>query len=68
MDQIISGISHCHAHKIMHRDLKPQNILVSRNKSQITIKICDFGQARLCTDTASHLSVARCGTDHLTCY
>ena len=39
------------------------NILVSRNKSQITIKICDFGQAGfMYPDTASHLSVARLQT------
>jgi cyclin-dependent kinase len=26
--QLIKGLSHCHKHGVMHRDLKPQNLLV----------------------------------------
>lgn len=37
------GIEYCHAHLVMHRDLKPQNLLV--NKIGI-LKIADFGLAR----------------------
>jgi len=41
--QLIKGIEHCHKNKVLHRDLKPQNLLVSREGM---LKICDFGLAR----------------------
>ena len=41
--QILNGISYCHAHRVMHRDLKPQNLLID-NKG--TVKLADFGLAR----------------------
>jgi len=40
--QLADGIAWCHLHKIMHRDIKPQNILV-KNKE---LKIGDFGLAK----------------------
>jgi len=42
MRQIISALAHAHTHNIIHRDIKPQNILV---KDDGTIKIADFGIA-----------------------
>ena len=41
--QILHGLAYCHAHRVMHRDLKPQNLLVS---SDGIIKLADFGLAR----------------------
>lgn len=41
--QILSGISHCHRHRVLHRDMKPQNLLIDINQN---IKLCDFGLAR----------------------
>ncbi|OMJ86460.1 hypothetical protein SteCoe_12041 [Stentor coeruleus] len=41
--QILTAVSHCHQHRILHRDLKPQNLLI--NNRQI-IKLADFGLAR----------------------
>jgi len=40
-----SGLSHMHAHGIMHRDLKPQNLLCSHKTSLHGVKITDFGFA-----------------------
>jgi serine/threonine protein kinase len=43
MKQMLEGVTTCHKQGLIHRDLKPQNILVDRNG---TMKICDFGLAR----------------------
>lgn len=41
--QLLSGIAFCHAQRVLHRDLKPQNLLVN---DQGRLKIADFGLAR----------------------
>jgi len=40
--QILDGLEFLHHNNIIHRDIKPQNILVT---DEDTIKICDFGMA-----------------------
>ncbi|KAL8447007.1 hypothetical protein Emed_004691 [Eimeria media] len=41
--QLLKGIAYCHQHRVLHRDLKPQNLLISRDG---TLKLADFGLAR----------------------
>ena len=41
--QMCRGLAFCHSRGVMHRDLKPQNLLVSRDG---TLKLADFGLAR----------------------
>lgn len=41
--QLIKGIYHCHSHRVLHRDLKPQNLLINKDGK---LKVADFGLAR----------------------
>lgn len=49
MSQILSAIDVAHRHNIIHRDIKPQNILITENNE---VKITDFGIAVVLSDTS----------------
>ncbi|CAO0792705.1 unnamed protein product [Mucor circinelloides] len=47
MYQLLKGIAFCHSHRVLHRDLKPQNLLINKvNTTKGELKLGDFGLAR----------------------
>src|SRR5207249_8358305 len=46
--QVLSALEHAHGHGIVHRDVKPENILIGRDG---TVKVADFGLARAFADS-----------------
>jgi serine/threonine protein kinase len=45
LEQLVSAVQHGHAHDLVHRDIKPDNVFIERNKetSQILVTLGDFG-------------------------
>ena len=57
--QLVAGLCYFHQYKIVHRDLKLDNLMYNNN----VLKIIDFGLAGECTDGALNTP---CGTIHFT--
>jgi serine/threonine protein kinase len=58
IEQICAGLGHAHSVGIIHRDIKPQNLLLSEDLQ--TVKIADFGVARV---NVSDAPITRVGTN-----
>lgn len=58
IEQICAGLGHAHLNSVIHRDIKPQNLLLNAEHS--VVKIADFGVARV---TASEAPITRVGTN-----
>ncbi len=61
MKQLTSAIAHAHENQIIHRDIKPQNILVD---SEGDVKVTDFGIATSLTATSYTKTNSVIGTVH----
>jgi len=50
--QVLDGLAHAHARGVVHRDVKPANVLLADDGDSLSIRLLDFGLARLAgTDT-----------------
>jgi len=48
--KILNGLKYLHDCNIIHRDMKPQNILINyKNKQNLEVRIADFGWSKLCS-------------------
>jgi serine/threonine protein kinase len=45
IEQVCAGLRHAHNNGVIHRDIKPQNLLLTKDAE--TVKIADFGVARI---------------------
>lgn len=43
---ILRGLTHAHRHGVVHRDMKPANVLITQDQGRYVAKIIDFGLAR----------------------
>jgi hypothetical protein len=58
LEQVCSGLAHAHKCGVIHRDIKPQNLLLTADRE--IVKIADFGVARL---DATEGAITRVGTN-----
>ncbi|MFL6208982.1 MAG: protein kinase domain-containing protein [Pyrinomonadaceae bacterium] len=58
LEQVCAGLTHAHEHDVIHRDIKPQNLLLTADRE--TVKIADFGIAKI---EALEGAITRVGTD-----
>lgn len=59
--QIMKALSHAHSRGIIHRDIKPHNMMVLRDGS---LKVADFGIARLTSAAQATLTQEALGSVH----
>ena len=58
LQQVCAGLAHAHQCGVIHRDIKPQNLLLTADRQ--TVKIADFGVAKL---EAADGAITRVGTN-----
>jgi serine/threonine protein kinase len=58
LEQVCSGLAHAHDCGVIHRDIKPQNLLLTADAQ--TVKIADFGVAKI---EATEGAITRVGTN-----
>ena len=63
-EQVLDALAHAHARGIIHRDLKAENVVVSRNHDAVLAKVCDFGMVKMLEDEGTAITADGlvCGT------
>ena len=61
MVDMARGVNYLHSIKVCHRDLKPQNVLLTHNGDRFVCKITDFGISKLQT-SADMMFSTQCGS------
>src|SRR5947209_11515895 len=59
MHGVLQALDYAHRHSIVHRDMKPENVLIS---DEGAVKVADFGIARLMDDTGVGGPATKTGT------
>jgi eukaryotic-like serine/threonine-protein kinase len=47
LEQVLRGLGHAHAHGLVHRDVKPENIFLAEGSSGPVVKLLDFGLVKI---------------------
>ena len=62
MGAIFRGVSHIHSVSIIHRDIKPDNILLPTENGLGDLKIADFGLSKKLDFHYPKTATSKCGT------
>jgi serine/threonine protein kinase len=60
--EIAKGLEYLHSQKIIHRDIKPQNILIKKENNEFKVKLSDFGISKKKENQTSSFTLNAFGT------
>ena len=50
LDSAVGGLAYAHSHDVVHRDVKPGNLFLTRTREGVRLKVLDFGLAKILSD------------------